>query len=591
MLKFSVKNKGLLFALLISFLVLSSFVTPQVFSAPATLDASVIREITLVKGEPVIFETGSVTRFAVSDPDILEIQSFNEDEIIVSGIEEGRTTIFIWNESGKRAIQVYVALKDLRALRERVEKLLDAVDIHELTVEISEKEGKALIYGDLPKHKKESYDLAVTPVEDQIIDLVKEEKVDDLIQIDMQITELNESLTKNLGITWAALGGSSGTGGSGGTGGTQARGVGDGGTLSPIFDEGLPGFDGSIGDLLKIGDFKRSSALIAQVNLLVEESKGRILSKPKLVVVSGEEASFLVGGEIPIRTTSSSATGTQENVTFKEFGVGLTVTPEIREEKIDITLNVEISDVDATNKVGANVAFLTRSASTKLYLEDGQPIVLAGLIRTNRTEKISKVPFLGNVPVVGALFRNRSTPVPDKDTELVISLIPTILKHEKKKTATKTEKMMVDVEMDMDMDLELGSDLEMGIKSELVLENEPPKIVSQWPSLRKATLYSMGVPREMTNYVQVVQRHISQSINYPNVAQQNGWEGTVKLNMLILRDGTLAYAIVKESSGFDVFDEYALNTAKDSAPYSQFPTDTDLQELNVTIPIVYSLSN
>ncbi len=94
----------------------------------------------------------------------------------------------------------------------------------------------------------------------------------------------------------------------------------------------------------------------------------------------------------------------------------------------------------------------------------------------------------------------------------------------------------------------------------------------------------------MTEYVNDVQRKISQSIMYPQEARQYGWEGTVKLGVLILNDGTLAFALVKESSGHDIFDEGALNTTKRLAPFSAFPPDTDLQELNMTIPIIYSLS-
>ena len=83
---------------------------------------------------------------------------------------------------------------------------------------------------------------------------------------------------------------------------------------------------------------------------------------------------------------------------------------------------------------------------------------------------------------------------------------------------------------------------------------------------------------------------VSETLNMV-AALQYGWEGTVKLGVLILNDGTLAFALVKDSSGHDVFDEVALNTAKKLAPFSAFPSNTDLQELNMTIPIVYSLNN
>jgi protein TonB len=95
----------------------------------------------------------------------------------------------------------------------------------------------------------------------------------------------------------------------------------------------------------------------------------------------------------------------------------------------------------------------------------------------------------------------------------------------------------------------------------------------------------------MTGYVRDVQQRISQSIVYPREAKQYGWEGTVKVGVMILDDGTLAFALVKESSGHDIFDEAALNTTRQLAPFQAFPSDTDLQELNITIPIVYSLTN
>ncbi len=98
-----------------------------------------------------------------------------------------------------------------------------------------------------------------------------------------------------------------------------------------------------------------------------------------------------------------------------------------------------------------------------------------------------------------------------------------------------------------------------------------------------------GIPPEMADYVRNVQQKISESIVYPKEARENGWQGTVKLGVMILHDGTLAYAMVKESSGFDLFDQYAVSTAKNVAPYDSFPSNTNLQELNVTIPIVYSI--
>jgi TonB family protein len=299
----------------------------------------------------------------------------------------------------------------------------------------------------------------------------------------------------------------------------------------------------------------------------VQEGKARVLSKPKLVVKSGKEATFLVGGEIPIRTTTFSGSTSQENVSFKEFGISMSITPTIKKEHIDIIMNLEVSEVDAStaSSVSEDVAFSTRSASTHLYLEDSQTIVLAGLIKHSESVTQKKVPFVSDIPVFGLLFRSKSNPVADLDQELVVALTPYILPQ-----------------MNPFDDREKSTDANGSVAQQ---GSEARKI-----SRRQAAPYYLGVPKEMTEYVHGVQQRISQAIVYPHEAKRYGWEGTVKLGMLILKDGTLAFALIKESSGHEIFDELALNTAKELAPFLAFPSDTDLQELNVTIPIVYSLS-
>jgi len=287
-----------------------------------------------------------------------------------------------------------------------------------------------------------------------------------------------------------------------------------------------------------------------------------------LVVISGEEASFLVGGEIPIRTMTFSGSGSsQENVSFREFGISMSITPTIIKEKIDVVMNLEVSEIDAStaSSISEEVAFSTRSASTHLYLDDNQTIILAGLIRHAESETLTKIPYIGDIPILGILFRSRANTVPESDQELVIALTPHILAQRENPKSTV-------------------------VSDESNADSQGHRAAGMRP-YQRATPYYLGIPKEMTAYVRDVQQRISQAIVYPREAEQYGWEGTVKLGVLILNDGTLAFALVKESSGHDVFDEVALNTTKQMAPFSVFPSDTNLQELNVTIPIVYRLDN
>ncbi|HQP09900.1 MAG TPA: TonB family protein [Candidatus Omnitrophota bacterium] len=516
--------------------------------ASSEFDSSYLEELHMIKGELVSVKVYGLTRVSVTDPDIADIADAKEQEILLVGKREGQTALFIWDEKGKRTVMVQVYLQDLDRVKTRVQKILTLANINEVSLSINEQEGKVYATGEVPEHKQEKFDEVIGMFADHIVDLTGEEVIDDLVQVDMQITELSTTLTESLGIDWS-------TGGMAG--------------LAPQYQETVPEFDGSISDWFKIGDFNRAGQLVAQVNALITEGKGRILSKPKLVVISGKEASFLVGGEIPIRTTTFSDAGSsQENVEFKEYGVSMTITPTIRKEKIDLTMNLEVSDIDASTAttISEDVAFSTRSASTHLLLDDGQTIVLAGLIKNSKNETKSKIPFFGDIPVVGLLFRSRVNPVPQTDQELVIALTPRILKQ-KKPSFQQSQSGATQ-------------------QSDAQKISSPEKYYSG-----KTSPYYLGIPKEMTGYVSEVQRKISQAIVYPQEARQYGWEGTVKLGVLILNDGTLAFALVKESSGHEVFDEVALNTAKKLAPFSAFPPETDLQELNITIPIVYSLQN
>ncbi|MCA9399904.1 MAG: pilus assembly protein N-terminal domain-containing protein, partial [Candidatus Omnitrophica bacterium] len=368
-----------------------------------------VEEIHLLKGELESVYVQDLTRLAVANPDVVDVNDATSDEIVIVGKDIGQTAIFIWDVGGKRTVMVYVHNQDLNIVKKRLEELFKEAGIYEIDITLNEKEGSVVLSGFLPKEKRMAYELIIGKFSSEILDLVKDEQNDDLIQIDLQITELNETLLKGLGVEWFSAGQEDSVSISGG---------GFGGTNNPIYAETPPETDGSIKDFFKIGQFNRTSTFVAQINAYLTEGKARLLSAPKLVTVSGEEASFLVGGEIPITTTTVNENGAAENVEYKEFGVGMTIIPTIRKNKIDIQLNMEVSDIDPTNSQGGDVAFTTRTAQTRLYLDDGQTIIIAGLIRQTDSEEVRKVPFLADIPVLGALFRTRGTPVLNEDKEL-----------------------------------------------------------------------------------------------------------------------------------------------------------------------------
>ncbi|MFA5059293.1 MAG: TonB family protein [Candidatus Omnitrophota bacterium] len=511
-------------------------------SNKAIFDSMVEEEIQMVVGELETIKTYSLTRVSITDPNVADVVKAEDDHILMIAKQPGKTLLFIWDSYGKRSLVLRVVGEDLNLIKTRMQELLAESNISGIYTEVNQLEGKVMVSGTIGSDKKESLDKVLERFSESILNLTKEEDINDLVQIDAQISELTSSYTKNMGIEW---------------------------TSALTFTEALPsGKIDKIKDVFRVGEFSRTTQILGTINALITEGKGRILSKPKLVCVSGKEASFLVGGQIPVSTTTTSSGGNvQENLQYKDYGVNLTVKPTIKDEKIDVELKLEVSDIDSTNAVGNNVAFTTRTAQTQLYLENGQTVILAGLIKYDNGETIKRIPIFSDVPVLGALFRTTNK-TPNKETELVISLTPTILTHHKRAAAEQT----VTTE-DFSVPNEKKAD-----------QNVTSALVS--PSAASAKTF---IPQELIPYVRSIQEKIAQSVVYPEKARQYGWEGTVKLMLHILKDGTLASASVQESSGYDIFDRDAVNAAKNLAPYTVFPSELNLQDITVTIPIVYNL--
>ncbi|HPB67411.1 MAG TPA: TonB family protein [Candidatus Omnitrophota bacterium] len=632
--------------------ILSQFsVSPALAQVQDVFDSAETQDVYLYKGDLISLKVYQLTRIAISKPGVIEIANADIDELLIVGQAVGETQLFIWDEYGKRQVFVRVLAEDLDSLMARLQRLLDAIGVSTVKMEKNIFEQKIILTGTVLDQKKDAYEQILGPFSNYVFNYVEE--YSDLIQIDVQISELNTTLQKALGIDWN----------------TGADG------MILTYEETMPVIDGSIKDLFKIGDFKRTSAIQAIVTALIAEGEARVLSKPSIVVKNDEPASFLVGGEIPVRSTTTSTGGSsvQENVDYTSYGIDVKVTPKIIGEKIEVKLAVGIRDIDASNAVGENVAFTSRTADTILFLDDGQTIVLAGLIKHNKAETVTGVPFLRRIPVIGFLFRNKNWPA-DTEQEVVISLTPRIVTQKnmnlenqeiRKKYSIAEDlyqeesqaqpevpagKVVADEEEDAslerldsisdEIDAILAEDLEeteeedvsgeefldqemeeapfgeesMTEKTELM---ETEEVDMSQPAAEFEEETAVDLPAEqvpeaatepspetaspeggvsiddatsqaITEYVQAIQKKISRAISFPMEAKEQGWEGTVVLSLVILSDGTLNDARVQTSSGQEAFDKDAINTARILAPFASFPEALKLEELVVTIPIVYS---
>ncbi|MCX7661402.1 MAG: TonB family protein, partial [Candidatus Omnitrophica bacterium] len=313
-------------------------------------------------------------------------------------------------------------------------------------------------------------------------------------------------------------------------------------------------------NIFHVSDFTRSAFSVA-LDALVQEGKARILSRPRLSCLSGKEAELLVGGEKPIMTTETvTGGGTSTNVEYKEYGIKLKIRPTaVEEEKIRLAVNIEVSEVGSAETLGTPQAptaraypLIKRSASTELLLNDGQTMAIGGLIKQKREEDIRKTPFLGDLPLVGALFRKKETKLGGGfgergQTELFIALTPKIV-------TPRIEKEEV--------------------SKRIYVE---PKV-------------QINIPlNPISEYKWIIQNRIQENLIYPSLAKEAGWQGRVLLALKFSYQGTLLEAEIKSSSGYSILDQNALETAKKIKNFPPFPPAIKEEELYLEIPIVYKL--
>ncbi len=252
----------------------------------------------------------------------------------------------------------------------------------------------------------------------------------DQVMLKVKIVEVSRNELKRFGINWESVLNP----------GNFIFGIGQG---RDFMDSAGNFTRSSAGDhSLFIGHRTGSHNINAAIDALENDGLVSVLAEPNLTTRSGQTASFLAGGEVPIPVVQAT-TGTQPvaSIEYRQFGVSLQFTPIVMSpDKISLTVLPEVSAISDTNSVdqnGFNVpSFTTRRASTTVDLGTGQTFAIAGLLRNDQGNNVDKFPILGDVPVLGALFR--SSEYQNNQTELVILVTPYIVQpvNDPKKFAT-----------------------------------------------------------------------------------------------------------------------------------------------------------
>lgn len=225
---------------------------------------------------------------------------------------------------------------------------------------------------------------------------------DEMIEITVEITEINNNKARELGIKWTDT--------------VQAGEV--AWNVSGRTPQALP----EIPSIIGVGDWARFTPLTAELKMLEEKGAAQVLSKPKIITKSGTSARFIVGGEFPV--TASGTTST--SIEWKEFGIRTEILPRIdTNNMIDLHLMTEVSRLDWSNTVQGYPVISKRQATSNVRVKSEQTIALAGMIETKKDQKSSGIPLLCDIPGLGVLF-SRKTTVETK-TNVLIFVTPRII--------------------------------------------------------------------------------------------------------------------------------------------------------------------
>ncbi|MFQ6553856.1 type II and III secretion system protein family protein [Aestuariibius insulae] len=395
------------------------------------------------------------TELSIANPGIADISTLSDRTIYVLGKEPGRTTLTLLGADGRLITNVEVHVTaDLAEFKERLSQILPGEKI-----EVRAANDGIVLSGTVSSTAKldRAVDLANRYAPERVSNLMVVGGTQQ-VMLKVRFAEMQRSVSK--GLNGGVIVGDTGDPrqfGAGGLGGLVVRNPDDQGigTLGAVF--GLT--DAAVGGLsggFTVGD--------VAFNVLLEalESKGmvRTLAEPNLTALSGQEASFLAGGEYPVPVAQEDGVITVE---FKPFGVELAFVPVVVDgDRINLELKAAVSSIDTTQSFsfgdGFEIdAFRRRETSTTVEMRDGESFAIAGLLQDDFRDSVSQVPFLGDIPVLGSLFR--STAYERDQSELVIIVTPHLVTPTRGEAlALPTDRMRIPTESQLFLNGRVGVD-------------------------------------------------------------------------------------------------------------------------------------
>lgn len=424
-----------------------------------------IPEIELFVGESRVFPTPGVARIAVGNGQIITASALDDKDTIVFANGPGTSTLFVWHQDGRyQRIKVNVQAGDISRIARDVAAFLSNIPKAKATI-VGD---KVIVEGDELSDADRDKVAELAKRYPQIINFTSPIGWEQMVMMDVKVVEFPKTELRELGLKWSAVGGAAvGSIWAPFRRGDQAgRAITIGGTTPPIAvaDPSMLSYPSSLAVMSAL-----NLGLSAQLNALEQNGTASILAEPQLSTRSGYKASFLAGGELPYSVSTVNGVTVQ----FKPYGIKLDIEPRVgRNGVVRAVIESEVSSIDASFTSSGGPGLLTRRTKTEFNVNQGETIVLSGLLQRSSSTDIDKVPLLGDIPVLGALFRSKR--FQNKETELVVFVTPTVVDSRSPGLADRAKRATERLEQNLGAPPFLSNPLQPGVDAGKVNKVPPP---------------------------------------------------------------------------------------------------------------------
>jgi pilus assembly protein CpaC len=379
-------------------------------------------QVQLLVGRSTLLNSGSaITRVSLTSPNVADAMVTTPNQLLIHGKAPGTISMFVWDKTGGIKRYEVVVTRDLSQLVEQMRQLFpgESISVHS--------NGKDVVISGVVTSKyvvDKAAEVAAGYVEkkEDVVNLLRQEEgvASDQVLLRVRFAEVSRTALTELGTSFVADGFKDGRW----FGRTSTQQF-----AAPQWDQ-----DGKLvfSDFLNLFLFDTKNNLGAVIKAMQNKGLFQSLAEPNLIAENGKEASFLAGGEYPYPVVQGTSGGQTVTIQFKEYGVRLHFTPVIvGGELVKLKVAPEVSSLDFSNAVniaGFRVpAISTRRTETEVELQNGQTFAIAGLLNNTVTSQMSKIPGIGDIPILGYLFRSKGAQ--KERTELVVMITPQILRR------------------------------------------------------------------------------------------------------------------------------------------------------------------